>query len=107
MLVFFPAQFSNTPNTRMPPPRFPWAIRPIHACYPKRLPLVLGVEGSKGVCSKSKLPTTHNHHRRRHHLLFLKSLLKVFIVARGIFKRRNPGAAEDWAEDVLGFLDTA
>ena len=28
--------------------------------------------------------------------------LNVFIVARAIFKRRNPGAAEDGAEDVLG-----
>jgi len=65
------------------------------------------------VCSKSKLPTTHNHHHRRrrhhhhHHHLLLKSLLKVFIVARAIFKRRNPGAAEDGAEGVLGFLDIA
>ena len=38
----------------------------------------------------------------RHHLLF-QLLLKVFIVARAIFKRWNPGAAEDGAEDVLGF----
>jgi len=73
------------------------------------MPLVLGIEAAKGVCSKSKFPTTHNHHhrRRRHHHLFLKSSLKVFIVARAIFKRRNPGAAEDGAEDVLGFLDIA
>ena len=28
-----PAQFSNTPNTRMPPPRCPWATRLIHACW--------------------------------------------------------------------------
>jgi len=28
-------------------------------------------------------------------------LLKVFIVERIIFKRLNPGAAEDGAEDVL------
>ena len=31
---------------------------------------VLGVVDAEGVCSKSKLPTTHNHHhhhRRRHH----------------------------------------
>ena len=40
----FPAQFSNTPNTRMPPPSFPWATRPIHACCPRSLPLVLGVK---------------------------------------------------------------
>ena len=32
----FPAQFSNTPNTRMPPPRFPWATRQIHARCLKR-----------------------------------------------------------------------
>ena len=61
----FPTQFSNTPNTRMPPPRRPWATRPINACCPKCLPLVLGVEGAGGVCSKSKLSTTHNHHYRR------------------------------------------
>ena len=63
------------------------------------------------MCSKSKLPTTHNHHHRRrhhhhHHLLF-QLLLKVFIVARAIFKRRDPGAAENGAEDLLGFLNTA
>ena len=34
----FHAQFSNTPNTRMPPPRCPWATRPIHARCPKRFP---------------------------------------------------------------------
>ena len=68
---------------------------------------VLGVVGSEGACSKSKLPTTHNHHhrrrrRRRHnHHLFFELLLKVFIVARVIFKRLNPGAAEDEAEGVL------
>ena len=28
-------------------------------------------------------------------------MLKVFIVARVIFKRLNPGAAEDGAEDVF------
>ena len=39
----FPAQFSNTPNARMPPPRCPWAARPINACCPKRLPLVQDV----------------------------------------------------------------
>ena len=82
----------------MLPPHCPWATRPIHARCPKRLPLVLGVVG---VCSKSKLPTTHNHHhhhrrRRRHrHLLLLQLSLKVFIVERVIFKRLNPGAAED------------
>jgi len=91
----------DTPNTR---------------CHPKRLPLVLGVDGPEGVCSnasKYKLPTTHNHHhrrrrrrRRRHHLL-LQLLLKVFIVARVIFKRRDPGAAENGAEGVLGFLNIA
>jgi len=60
----FPAQFSNTPNARIPPPRCPWATRPIHACHPKRLPL-----SAEGVCSKAskcKLPTTQNRHRRRH-----------------------------------------
>ena len=68
----FPAQFSNTPNTRTPHPRCPWATRPIRARCPKRLPLVLVVVGAGGVCSKRKLPTAHNHHyhhhrRRRHH----------------------------------------
>ena len=33
--------------------------------------------------------------------------MKVFIEARVIFKRRNPGAAENGAEDVLGFLNIA
>jgi len=33
-------------------------------------------------------------------------LLKVFVVARAIFKRRNP-FREDGAGDVLGFLDIA
>ena len=72
----FPAQFSNTPNTRMPPPRCPWATRPINACCPKRLPLVLGVEGAvvarvvggrtgrrRGrvvICQRRK----HHHHSR-------------------------------------------
>ena len=62
------------------------------------------------MCSKSKLPTTHNHHH--HHRRrppppppppppFLQLLLKVFIVERIIFKRLNPGAAEDGAEDVM------
>ena len=106
-----PQKFSNTPNTRMSPPRCPWATRPIYASCPKRLPLVLGVVGSEGACSKSKLPTTHNHHHRRrrrrrrrrrhHHQLLFQLLLKVFVVARVIFKRLNPGAAEDGAEDVL------
>ena len=106
---FFPAQFSSTLNTRMPPPHCPWATRPIHACRPKRLPLVLGVEGAEGLCSnasKCKLSTTlnyHHHHRcrRRHHL---QLLLRVLIVARVIFKRHNPGAAETGAEDVLGAI---
>jgi len=58
------------------------------------------------VCSKSKLPTTHNHHhhrrRRRHkHRHLFQLFLKVLIVARVIFKRLNQGAAEDGAEDVL------
>ena len=102
----FPAQFLNTPNTRMPPPRRPWATRPIHARCPKRLPLVLGAVGAEGVCFKSKLPTTHNHHqrrrrRRRHHHHLFQLLLKVFIVALAIFKRLNPGATEDGAEGVL------
>jgi len=97
-------QISNTPNSRMPPPRCPWATRPIHARCPKHLPLVLGVVGAGGVCSKSKLPTTHNHHhhrRRRHHHLLLELLLKVLTAARVIFKRLNPVAAKDGAEDVL------
>ena len=100
-LVFFPPDFSNTPNTRMPPPRCSWATRPIHACRPKRLPL--GAEGTCSNAPKYKLPATNNHH---HHLL-LQLLLKVLIVARAIFKRRNPGAAENEAEDLLGFLNTA
>ena len=33
--------------------------------------------------------------------------MKVFIVARVIFKRRDPGAAENGAEDLLGFLNIA
>jgi len=56
------------------------------------------------MCSKSKLPTTHNHHhhrRRRHHHHLFQLLLRVLIVARVIFKRLNPGAAEDGAEGVL------
>ena len=105
-----PVQFSNTPNTFMPPPRCPWATRPIHARCSKRLPLVLGVVGAEGVYYKSKLTTTHSHHhhrRRHHHHLLLQLLLKVLIVARAIFKRRNPGAAGDGAEGVFGFLNTA
>jgi len=39
--------------------------------------------------------------RRHHHRLLFQLLLKVFIVARAIFKPLNPGAAEDGAEDVL------
>jgi len=53
--------------------------------------------------------TTHNHHhrhrrrrRRHHHHHFCQLLLEVLIVARVIFKRLNPDAAEDGAEDVLG-----
>jgi len=70
---------------------------------------MLGVEGADGVCSKRKLPTTHNHHcryrrhrrrRRRHHHLFFQILLEVLIAARVIFKRWNPGAAEKGAEEV-------
>ena len=95
-----------------------------HAQYtraaPKRLPLVLGVGGAEGPCSnasKCKITTTHNHHyhhhhhhrrrrrRRRHH--HSSYLLKVLIVARVIFKRRDPGAAENGAEGVLGLLNTA
>jgi len=100
----FPAQFSNTPNKRMPPPNCPWATRPIHARCPKRLPSVLGVEGSEGLCSKSKLFITHSHHHRRRrrrcrHYLFLQLLLKVLIVARAFFKQQNPGAVEDGAEN--------
>jgi len=93
--LLVPAKFSNTPNTRMPPPRCAWATRPIHACHPERLPLVLGVEGAEGVCSnasKCKLPPTHNHHhhhhhhrrrrrRHHHHHLPLQLLLEVFNVA--------------------------
>ena len=67
------------------------------------------------MCSKApkcKLSTTHNHHHRRrrrrhHHQLLLQLFLKASIVARAIFKRRNPGAAEDGAEGVLGLLDIA
>ena len=55
----------------------------------------------------------HHHHRRRrrrrrrhhhhhHHHLLLQLLLKVFI-----FMRRNPGAGENGAEGVLGFLNIA
>ena len=65
---------------------------------------MLGVVGDKGVCSKSKLPTAHKHrhrHHRRHHQNLFQLLLKVFIVARAISKRLNPGAAEDAAEGVL------
>ena len=66
---------------------------------------------ARGACSnasKCKLPTTHNHHHHHHHHhLLLHLLLKVFIVARAIFKRRDPGAAENGAEDLLGFLNTA
>jgi len=62
---------------------------------------VLGVVGSEGLCSKRKLPTTHNHHHHHHHHHLFQLLLKVFIVARAIFKRLNPGAAEDGAEDVM------
>ena len=50
-------------------------------------------------------PHNHHHHHRcrrrrrrrhhHHHHLFFQLLLKVFIVARVIFKRLNPGAAED------------
>ena len=46
---------------------------------------------------KGLLATAHHHHR-----LLLQLLLKVFI-----FMRRNPGAAENGAEDVLGFLNSA
>ena len=48
-------------------------------------------------------PTTHHHRccRRHHNHLLFQLLLKVFIVARVISKRLNPGAAEDWAEDVF------
>ena len=108
-LGLFPARFSNTPNTRMPPRRCPWATRPIHVCRLKRLPL--GAEGLCSNASKCKLPTTHNHHRRRrrrrrhhHYHLPLQLLLKVFVVVRAIFERWNPGAAENGAEDVLGFF---
>ena len=37
----------------------------------------------------------------------LQLLLKVFVVARVIFKRRNPGAAENGAKGVLGLLNIA
>ena len=55
------------------------------------------------MCSKSRLPTTHSqhHHHRRHHQNLFQLLLKVFIVALVIFKRLNPGAAEDGAEGAL------
>ena len=39
----------------------------MHVCCPKRLTLVLGVKGAEGVCSKSKLPTTHSHHHHSRH----------------------------------------
>jgi len=76
----------------------------------------------EGVCSKSKLPTTTTTAtatatataaaaaaaaaataaaRRRNHNPFFQLLLRVFIVARVIFKRLNPGATEDGAEDVF------
>ena len=75
----FPAQFSNTPNTRMPlllgdtpnthAQHTHAAALGRHAQYtraaPNRLPLVLGVVGTEGVCSKSKLPTTRNHNHVR------------------------------------------
>jgi len=83
------------------PPNF--QTRPTHThSAPKRLPL-----GAEGVCSKApkcKLPTRQNHH---HHNLLLQLLLKVFVVARVYFKRRNSGAAEIGAEGMLGFYNTA
>jgi len=56
--------------------------------------------------SKSKLPSTHHHHHRRrrrcdHGRLLLQLLLEVIVVARFIFKRRNPGAAEDGSVEVF------
>jgi len=70
----------------------------IHARCPKRLPLF---SVGRRRCVLQKQASHHHHHRRRrrcnNHLL-LQLLLKVFIVARVIFKRLNPGAAEDVKE---------
>ena len=105
-----PLLLGDTPNTHAQHTHAAALGR--HAQYtraaPNRLPLVLGVVGADGLCSKSKLPTTHNHHhhhhcrrRHQHHCLLFQLLLKVFIVALVIFKRLNPGAAVDGAQDVL------
>jgi len=71
----------------------------LKASFPPRcpncLPLVLGVVGPEGLCSKIKLSTTHHHHHRRrrqrqrhhHHHQLIQLFLKVFIVARVIFKK--------------------
>jgi len=48
----FPGQFSNTPSTRIPPPRCPWVTRQIHACCPKTLAFDVGLEGAEGVLQK-------------------------------------------------------
>jgi len=111
--------FSNTPST-LSRPTFkhaqhthaaPHAALGRHAQYTRAAPSAFPwCQGAEGVCSKSTLPTAHNyqnHYRRRrhhpHHHLFLRLLLEVFIAARVIFKRRNPRAAEDGAEDFFGF----
>ena len=51
-------------------------------------------------------PTTHHHRccRRHHNHLLFQLLLKVFIVARVISKRLNPGAAEDWRKTCSLFV---
>ena len=101
----FPPSFQTRPTHACRRSRCPWATRLIHARCPKRLPLLLGVVGTKGLCSKSKLPTTHNHHRRHHHhhITPFQLFLKALIAARAIFKQLNPGAAKDGAGDGLVF----
>ena len=71
--------------------------------------------GREKRCSKTSRRRRHHHHHHRHFLLHAQDyssplpppppppqlLLKVFVVARVIFKRRNPGAAEDGSVKVL------
>ena len=107
----FPAQFSNTPHARMPPPRCPWAARPINAFCPKRLPLVLGVEGAVVaravggragrrrerivICQRRK----HHHHSRVPQTAPIPTpptfLHQRFLHRRALFDRSKPvvGAA--------------
>jgi len=100
-------------------PRFPWTTRQMHARCPKRnqtqpnarsLPqtLFLSVGHSRCVLQNQAsnhaprtTTTTAAAATAAATTTFFQLLLKVFIVARVIFKRLNPGAAEDWAEDVL------